>query len=282
MVYNRQNYCVFWLCPSSGILNMYYETQRFGNLICFRPQVRGGRRLLGPLKWDKLNHWTSFPSSIWVQPATRFWWWVIWVQNIGDNDLSESEILMDHVKNITFPTRSVMCRGLWSWDFEVRTQKNNSRRFEPEWPEMLLFQNWCSASRSPVAMGLLLELRALWCPCHSLLFAEVYNQLKAIFCYIQLACRPLLLILKGLVARFRYASGVFFLLQLHFCLCARHDDQPDKYHSFECRTSQSHIFLSLFSDLVLLHPNAVSFEWYDFQRFINNCRNCFSAYRTQL
>jgi hypothetical protein len=42
---------------------MYYETQGFRNLICFRPEG-GGRAareiptLLGPLKSANLNHWT--------------------------------------------------------------------------------------------------------------------------------------------------------------------------------------------------------------------------------
>jgi hypothetical protein len=38
MVYNSQNYWVFGLCPSSGTIEIY-KTQRFGNWICFRPQV---------------------------------------------------------------------------------------------------------------------------------------------------------------------------------------------------------------------------------------------------
>jgi hypothetical protein len=39
MVYNTQNYWVFGLCSSSGILKP--RTQRFENWIYFRPQVRG-------------------------------------------------------------------------------------------------------------------------------------------------------------------------------------------------------------------------------------------------
>jgi hypothetical protein len=39
MVYDIQDYWVLGLCPSSGILKN--RTQRFGNWICFRPQVRG-------------------------------------------------------------------------------------------------------------------------------------------------------------------------------------------------------------------------------------------------
>jgi hypothetical protein len=43
MVYNTHNYWGFKLCPSSGILE---TRKRFGNWICFRPQVRWGRHLL--------------------------------------------------------------------------------------------------------------------------------------------------------------------------------------------------------------------------------------------
>jgi hypothetical protein len=40
MVYNTQNYWVFGIFPSSGILETR-KTQHFGNWICFHPQVRG-------------------------------------------------------------------------------------------------------------------------------------------------------------------------------------------------------------------------------------------------
>jgi hypothetical protein len=40
MVYNTQRYWVFGFCPSSRFfLNNNEKTQRFGNWICFRPQV---------------------------------------------------------------------------------------------------------------------------------------------------------------------------------------------------------------------------------------------------
>jgi hypothetical protein len=53
MVYSTQNYCFFFLpFPSSGVLRV--ETRRFGNWICFRPQVKGGvektATQLGPLE----------------------------------------------------------------------------------------------------------------------------------------------------------------------------------------------------------------------------------------
>jgi hypothetical protein len=39
----------------------YNKTQRFGNWICFRPQVRGLKTttLLGPLERANLNQWAS-------------------------------------------------------------------------------------------------------------------------------------------------------------------------------------------------------------------------------
>jgi hypothetical protein len=40
MVDNTRDYWVFGLCPTSGILK-YYRTERFGNCVCFLPQVRG-------------------------------------------------------------------------------------------------------------------------------------------------------------------------------------------------------------------------------------------------
>jgi hypothetical protein len=56
MVQNTQNYWVFGLCPSSDILKNY-KTQRFGNWICFRPEVRGETPTLsGPLERANLNH----------------------------------------------------------------------------------------------------------------------------------------------------------------------------------------------------------------------------------
>jgi hypothetical protein len=53
-----QRYWVFGLCPSSGFfLNNNEKTQRFGNWICFRTQVKGETpTLLGPLERANLNH----------------------------------------------------------------------------------------------------------------------------------------------------------------------------------------------------------------------------------
>jgi hypothetical protein len=46
-----QKYWVFGLCPSSGFfLNTNEKTQRFGNWICFRPQVREDTYSVGSLR----------------------------------------------------------------------------------------------------------------------------------------------------------------------------------------------------------------------------------------
>jgi hypothetical protein len=42
MVHNTQNYWVFGLFPSSDVLG----TRRFGNWICFRPQVKVGEKTM--------------------------------------------------------------------------------------------------------------------------------------------------------------------------------------------------------------------------------------------
>jgi hypothetical protein len=48
----------------SGIKIQNKETRRFGNWICFRPQVREKPILLGPLERASLNHWTSFRNVV--------------------------------------------------------------------------------------------------------------------------------------------------------------------------------------------------------------------------
>jgi hypothetical protein len=52
-----QDYRDFGLCPSSGILKNTKHTHRFGNWICFRPQVRAWETptLLGPIERVILN-----------------------------------------------------------------------------------------------------------------------------------------------------------------------------------------------------------------------------------
>jgi hypothetical protein len=58
-----KNHCVSVLCPSSGILNNH-KTQRFGNWICFRLQVRAN-----------FNHWTPKPSdSEFYTPWSENFW----------------------------------------------------------------------------------------------------------------------------------------------------------------------------------------------------------------
>jgi hypothetical protein len=49
MVYNTQ---IYWVLEP--------ERQRFGNWICFRPQVKGKTPAqLGPLERANLNHWIN-------------------------------------------------------------------------------------------------------------------------------------------------------------------------------------------------------------------------------
>jgi hypothetical protein len=57
MVYDIQDYWIVGLFPSSSILKNR-KTQRFGNWICFHPQVRGQEAptQLGPLQRASLNH----------------------------------------------------------------------------------------------------------------------------------------------------------------------------------------------------------------------------------
>jgi hypothetical protein len=45
-----------------GIKSKLRKARRFGNWICFRPQVREKPILLGPLERDSHNHWIQFPK----------------------------------------------------------------------------------------------------------------------------------------------------------------------------------------------------------------------------
>jgi hypothetical protein len=94
--YNTQNYWIFrellaawvehilhvvseglwwwWITQGiSGFLDVIHhpvfeETRRFGNWICFRPQVKGGKKTptqLGPLERANLNHWTN--TERWIK-----------------------------------------------------------------------------------------------------------------------------------------------------------------------------------------------------------------------
>jgi hypothetical protein len=62
----RKNYWVFGLFPSSGFLENRKKC-RFGNWICFRPQVKGKKTptQLGPLEKANLSHWTGSPFTWW-------------------------------------------------------------------------------------------------------------------------------------------------------------------------------------------------------------------------
>jgi hypothetical protein len=56
VVQNSQNFLDFFHCPVSQ------KTQRFGNWICFRPQVKVGEKTptqSGPLERANLNHWNT-------------------------------------------------------------------------------------------------------------------------------------------------------------------------------------------------------------------------------
>jgi hypothetical protein len=56
MVYPTQNYWIFGLCPLSSILKSL-RSQRFGNWICFHPQVGGETpALLDTLERANLNY----------------------------------------------------------------------------------------------------------------------------------------------------------------------------------------------------------------------------------
>jgi hypothetical protein len=58
VVQNSQNF--------SGIFHRpVFQKTRFGNWICFRPQVKVGKKTptqLGPLERANLNHWIQFPK----------------------------------------------------------------------------------------------------------------------------------------------------------------------------------------------------------------------------
>jgi hypothetical protein len=54
----NQDYWVSGLCPSSGILNNR-RTQRFGNWICFRPQVRWQETPTQLTPLERASQWSS-------------------------------------------------------------------------------------------------------------------------------------------------------------------------------------------------------------------------------
>jgi hypothetical protein len=56
-----QNYWVFGLCPSSGILKS--KERNVSETGCFSPLVRGETpTVLGPLERSNLSHWTTHVS----------------------------------------------------------------------------------------------------------------------------------------------------------------------------------------------------------------------------
>jgi hypothetical protein len=67
--YNTKNHWVSGLCPLSGILSTSnYRTQRFGNWIYFRLQVRGERHLLC---WVPKEELTSVCLNMSCSPHLR-------------------------------------------------------------------------------------------------------------------------------------------------------------------------------------------------------------------
>jgi hypothetical protein len=63
MVYNTQNYWIFGLCPSSGILETRkHNVSETGSVSVLRWREETPI-LLGPLERANLNHWTSDVSS---------------------------------------------------------------------------------------------------------------------------------------------------------------------------------------------------------------------------
>jgi hypothetical protein len=49
-----------------------WKTQRFGNWICFRPQVREDTTQLGPLERANLNHWTRLARDVIYHNSIEF------------------------------------------------------------------------------------------------------------------------------------------------------------------------------------------------------------------
>jgi hypothetical protein len=62
MVYNTQNYWVFWTF-SIVRYSRKWSARYFGNWSCFRPQVKGGEEKtptqLGLLERAEFSHWTT-------------------------------------------------------------------------------------------------------------------------------------------------------------------------------------------------------------------------------
>jgi hypothetical protein len=69
MVYNTQNYWGFGLCPSPGfqLMRRKRKIRRFGNWICFRPQVKGQSRcLLSPEEGNRSSFRNVFFFLFWL------------------------------------------------------------------------------------------------------------------------------------------------------------------------------------------------------------------------
>jgi hypothetical protein len=64
VVYNTQDYLVFWTCPSSSIIKKHKRIQRFGNWIYFHSRVRAGRHLFRWVREKELTSITGQPVSV--------------------------------------------------------------------------------------------------------------------------------------------------------------------------------------------------------------------------
>jgi hypothetical protein len=64
MVYNTQNYWVFGLFSSSGILGTRKHVSETGSVSVLRCGGKEDTAQLGPLDRANLNHWTSEISSV--------------------------------------------------------------------------------------------------------------------------------------------------------------------------------------------------------------------------
>jgi hypothetical protein len=120
------NYWVSGL-PSIVWNSKHKETQRLGNWICFRPQVRGGETptLLGPSDRANLNHWTmdqvQKPSNSWCctpsSESFRFYlnWAVYILQGVLWNSVEMD--LTFHPGTLYWNRTTAVVRGPWHYTY---------------------------------------------------------------------------------------------------------------------------------------------------------------------
>jgi hypothetical protein len=114
----------FWALPIVRN-STYWKAQRFGNWICFRPQVRGGRHLLCWIPCPHLNQWlrlafskghnrvsVSFPSYLRTEidpvPETLFFFWYLelWMMDKAQKH-SNSEWYAPNSESFRFKLRKI-------------------------------------------------------------------------------------------------------------------------------------------------------------------------------